>query len=162
MIFNRTPINYLLVNLAVADALFAIFVTSQTFFKITPTHPGGIIDTAVCKLSAGGALAWIAGYCSVVTLLAIAVERYYAVIYPAGNVGKLTKRKLKVRHFHKHLLDEVFVIFRIIKVEVGVIRRKPKKKWKSFFCLFTDGTQDKARELDIITLRSDAPWSYMT
>jgi len=123
MIFNRTPFNYLLVNLAVADALFAIFVTPQTFLKITPTHLEGIIGTAVCKLRAGGTLAWIAGTSSVVTLAAIAAERYYAVIYPAGNVGKLTKRKLKVRHFNKQLLDEVFVIFRIIKVVVGVISR---------------------------------------
>ena len=123
MIFNRTPINYLIVNLAVADALFAIFVTPQTFLNIPPTHPQGIIGTAVCKLRAGGALAWIAGYSSVVTLAAIAAERYYAVIYPAGNVGKLTTRKLKVGHFHKQLLDEVFVIFRIIKVVVGVISR---------------------------------------
>ncbi|KAL9957221.1 hypothetical protein ACROYT_G038832 [Oculina patagonica] len=33
---------------------------------------------------------------SVVTLVAIAIERYYAVMYPLGNKGKLTKRKLKV------------------------------------------------------------------
>jgi len=98
MIFHRTPINYLLVNLAVADALFATFVTPQTFFKITPTHPEGIAGTVLCKIITGGNLAWIAGTSSVVTLAAIAAERYYTVIYPAGNVSKLTKRKLKVRH----------------------------------------------------------------
>ena len=99
MIFHRTPINYLLVNLAVADALYATFVTPHTFFKITsPTHPRGMMGTVLCKLLTGGIVAWIAGVSSVVTLVAIAAERYYAVIYPAGNVGKLTKRKLKVRH----------------------------------------------------------------
>ena len=98
MIFHRTPINYLLVNLAVADAMYATFVTPNTFLKISPTHPGGAIGTVLCKSVTGGSLAWTAGISSVVTLVATAAERYFAVIYPAGNVGKLTKRKLKVRH----------------------------------------------------------------
>ncbi|XP_020608174.1 neuropeptide Y receptor type 2-like [Orbicella faveolata] len=93
----RTPINYLLVNLAVADALYATLITPETFFKITPTHPEGLAGTVLCKIITGGGgnLAWIAGTSSVVTLAAIAAERYYAVIYPAGNAGKLTKSKLK-------------------------------------------------------------------
>jgi len=86
------------VNLAIADALYATFVTPQTFFQITATHPNGIAGTVLCKIITGGNLAFIAATCSVVTLVAIAAERYYAVIYPLGNVGKLTKRKLKVRH----------------------------------------------------------------
>ena len=98
MIFHRTPINYLLVNLAVADMLYATFVTPDTFVELTSTHQGGMTGTVLCKLLTSGILAWIAGTSSVVTLVAIAAERYYAVIYPAGNVGKLTKRKLKVRH----------------------------------------------------------------
>ena len=101
MIFHRTPINYLLVNLAIADALYATFVTPQTFLKITPTHPGGITGTFLCKLVTGGSLAWIAGTSSVITLVAIAAERYYAVIYPVGNVDKITKGKLKVSHLQK-------------------------------------------------------------
>ena len=98
MIFHRTPINYLLVNLALADAMFSTFATPQTFFMIIPTDPGGTIATVLCKLVTGGSLAWTAGTSSVVTLVAIAAERYFAVIYPIRNVGKLTKRKLKVRH----------------------------------------------------------------
>jgi len=97
MIFHRTPINCLLVNLAIADALYAAFVTPQNIFTITPTHPGGTIGTVLCKLVTSGYLACTAGISSVVTLVAIAAERYLAVLYPAGNAGKLTKRKLKVR-----------------------------------------------------------------
>ena len=37
-----------------------------------------------------------------------------------------------------------------------------KQTWMSRFCLFTDGTQHKGRELDMITLRSHALQSYMT
>ena len=98
MKYHRTPINYLLVNLALTDAMYATFVTPQTFLKIIPTHPGGTIGTVLCKLVTGGSLAWTAGTSAVVTLVAIAAERYFAVIYPVGNAGKLTKRKLKVRH----------------------------------------------------------------
>ena len=98
MIFHRSPINYLLVNLAVADAMYATFVTSQTFLTITSTHPGGTSGTVLCKLVTGGYLAWTAATSSVVTLVAIAAERYFAVIYPTGNVGKLTTRKLMVSH----------------------------------------------------------------
>ena len=98
MISHRTPINYLLVNLAIADTLYTTFLTPQTFFKIAPTHPEGIVGTVLCKTISEGSLAWAAGTSSVVTLVAIAAERCYAVIYPLGNVGKLTKRKLKVRH----------------------------------------------------------------
>ena len=85
-------------NLAVADAMYATFITPNTFLKVSPTHPGGAIGTVLCKLVTNGYLAWTAGTSSVVTLVAIAAERYFVVIYPAGNVGKLTKRKLKVRH----------------------------------------------------------------
>ena len=101
MIFHRTPINYLLVNLAIADAMYATFVTPQTFLKISPIHPGGTIGTLLCKLVTGGSLAWIAADSSVITLVAIAAERYYAVIYPIGTVGKLTKGKLKVSQLQK-------------------------------------------------------------
>ena len=101
MIFHRTPINYLLVNLAIADALYATFYTSQTFLKFAPTHPGGTIGTVLCKLVTSGWLAWTAGDSSVITLVAIAAERYYAVIYPTGTVGKFTKGKLKVSHSQK-------------------------------------------------------------
>ena len=101
MIFHRTPINYLLVNLAIADALYAIFITPQTFIKIIPTHPGGTVGTFLCKLVTGGSLAWIAGDSTVITLVAIAAERYCVVTYPAGNVGKFTMGKLKVSHFQK-------------------------------------------------------------
>ena len=108
MIFHRTPINYLLVNLAIADALYAIFITPQTFIKIIPTHPGGTIGTFLCKLVTGRSLAWIAGDSTVITLVAIAAERYFAVIYPAGAVGKLTKRKLKVRDLQSSIITISF------------------------------------------------------
>ena len=95
---HRTPINYLLVNLAIADILYAMFVAPKVFFKLTLIHPEGMIGTILCKLLTGGTVAWVGGVSSIVTLVAIAIERHYAVIYPFGHKRKLTKAKLKVRH----------------------------------------------------------------
>ena len=85
-------------NLAVADMLYATLITPDSLLRHTSIHPNGMGGTVLCKLMTGGSLAWVAGTSSVVSLIAIAAERYYAVVYPAGNIGKLTKRKLKVRH----------------------------------------------------------------
>ena len=90
-------------NLAVADMLYATLVTPHNFLRRTSTHPDGMGGTVLCKLITGGRLAWIAGTSLVVSLIAIAAERYYAVIYPSGNVGKFTKRKLKVRYWRLNL-----------------------------------------------------------
>ena len=88
--------NYLLVNLAVADILYAGFIAPDVLLSLTSTHPEGMVGTVLCKLLTGGQVAWIAAASSIVTLVAIAVERYYAVVYPLGNKGQLTERTLKV------------------------------------------------------------------
>ncbi|KAL9975317.1 hypothetical protein ACROYT_G012470 [Oculina patagonica] len=63
--------------------------------KVTSSHPEGMIGTVFCKLLTGGNVAWIGAVSSFVTLVAIAIERYYAVVYPLRNKGDLTERKLK-------------------------------------------------------------------
>ena len=71
----------------------------------------------------------------------------------------------------KQLLDEVFVIFRIIKVQVGVITWSWRLRLTiltktliriSSVCSFTDGKEHKEHERHMITLRNHALWSYMT
>ena len=52
----------------------------------------------------------------------------------------------------KQLLNEVFVISRIIEVEVGVLLYIGRKKLKSCFYFFSEGKQHKARELDMLPL----------
>ncbi|XP_078349133.1 QRFP-like peptide receptor [Oculina patagonica] len=92
----RIPINYLLVNLAVADIVFATFLAPKFILSHTFTHPNGMTGKVLCRLLTGGTLGWVGGVSSAFTLVAIAIERYYAVMHPLGNKGKLTKRKLKV------------------------------------------------------------------
>ena len=90
--------NYLLVNLALADIMVALFITPQFILIHTFKHPDGMAGTLLCKLLTGGNLMWTGATASAFSLIVIAFERYYAVIYPYGNKGKLTIAKLKVSH----------------------------------------------------------------
>ena len=88
-------------------------------------------------------------------------------------------------YINKQLLDEVSVISRIVKVGLRVTSRQVwlitltktliilditktesnfivlsyigKNKWKSCFCLFTDGKQHKVHKLDMITCGLECP-----
>ncbi|KAJ7340338.1 hypothetical protein OS493_003078 [Desmophyllum pertusum] len=91
----RTSINYVLVNLAVADITVAIFMGIK--FVIGPTfiHPDGITGRYLCKFITGGTTAWMAAVASIYTLVAIAVEAYHATYRPfkrrsgtAKNIGR--------------------------------------------------------------------------
>ena len=61
------------------------------------------------------------------------------------------------------LITETSIILDITKTESNnsfIIYRT--EKLKSCFCFFTDGKEQKARELDMITRRNHEPRSYMT
>ena len=90
----KTPLNYLLVNLAVADILVGVFFGIQ--FIITPvlTHPGGATGDLLCKFVTGGVPGWVGAVMSIFSLVAIAIERYYAVMSPHGQRRKLTTAKV--------------------------------------------------------------------
>ena len=87
--------NYLLLNLAIADILYAMFIAPKFLFN---HQPNGMTGTILCKFLTDGNVAWVGVASSFVTLVAIAVERYFAVMYPHGNKWKLTKAKVKVSH----------------------------------------------------------------
>ena len=92
----RVPINYLLVNLAMADIMFASFIAPQYILSQTFTHPGGVTGKVLCKLLTGGNFAWVGAASSVFTLVNISMERYHAVMYPLSNKGNLSERKIMV------------------------------------------------------------------
>ena len=76
--------------------MVAVFFAPLHIFIHTFTHPDGVAGDVLCKILTGGTLGWLGGSSSAFTLVAVAVERYYAVNYPHGNKGKLTQGKLKV------------------------------------------------------------------
>ena len=106
----KTPINYLLVNLAVADLIVAIFSSVQ--FVITPAiqHPDGITGTVLCKFVTGGNPAWIGAIASIFSLITLAIERYCAVIHPHSIRLKLTKCKILILIVLCWFLSVVFTI----------------------------------------------------
>ena len=90
----RTPINYLLVNLALADMLVALSITPQYVIRWTFHHPNGTAGDYMCKFITGGNFIWIGGEVSAFSLVVIAVERYWAVVRPLDGRSRLTTRRL--------------------------------------------------------------------
>ena len=79
----RTPINILIVNMAISDLLFPIFYFPPILVRLnTAGHwlVGGPLGQAVCKLSSFAADVSI--LVSVQSLLLIAVDRFGAVVFP--------------------------------------------------------------------------------
>ncbi|XP_020626588.1 pyroglutamylated RFamide peptide receptor-like [Orbicella faveolata] len=76
--------------------MYASFITPQYILSHTFTHPDGVTGTVLCRLLTGGNFAWVGAASSVFTLANISIERYYVVMYPLGNKGKLSERKLMV------------------------------------------------------------------
>ena len=92
----RTPMNLLLVNLAVADMMVAVFMAPRHVFIDTFAHPVGRTGDYVCKFLTGGNFIWVGGAASSFCLVAVAFERYYLIVYPHLEKGRITKNKLKV------------------------------------------------------------------
>ena len=92
--FHRNPIDYLLVNLAVADIIYSTSSLAGVVLGHTNSRPGEVTGKVFCI--AQGTITWVGAFSSVLTLVAIATERYLSVIYPVGGKGKFTMRRLKV------------------------------------------------------------------
>ena len=92
----RSPINFLLINLATADMIVAVFIGIPVVITPTFTHPEGKSGGILCKMFSGGNLGWVGALASVFSLVAIAIERYGAVLYPHSQKGKLTKTKIVI------------------------------------------------------------------
>lgn len=92
----RSPMNYLLVNLAIADMMLLVFFSPTFVFKPAYTHPDGETGHYLCLFITGETLAWMGGYASAVFLLAIAIERYYAVASPHNYGTSFITKHLKL------------------------------------------------------------------
>ena len=90
----RSPINYLLVNLAVSDMMVALFTAPQYVLRWTFHHPNGTAGDYMCRFITGGNFIWIGGVMSAFLLVVIAVERYLAVVRPLSGRPRLTTRRL--------------------------------------------------------------------
>ena len=90
----KTPMNYLLLNLAVADLIAGVFLAPSLILKGTFTYPQGTGGDVLCRLNES--LAWIGLYSSVFSLVLIAFDRYYAIMEPFSICRRITIKKLKI------------------------------------------------------------------
>ena len=94
--FMRTPVNYLLFNLAVADIILGVFLLPgpHVLGPYLHTHPRGTLGDWFCKTVTGkySSLATMALLVSTLTLSAVAYERFQAVVHPFTVKEKVTKR----------------------------------------------------------------------
>ena len=93
--FCRSTLDYLFLNLALADITVAVFAIPRYVLKHAFAHPLGSAGDFLCRFVTGGNLMWIGGAASVFTLVSIAFERRHAS-RPYWVGQKLSKPKLRV------------------------------------------------------------------
>ena len=91
----RTPMNYLLVNLAAADMTVAVFIAARYIFTLIFAHPEGRAGDVVCQVITGEAFVWVGALASTFSLVCIALERYLAIKFPYDDRKRVTTTKLK-------------------------------------------------------------------
>ena len=91
----RTPMNYLLVNLAAADMTVAVFIAARYIFTLIFPHPKGTAGDVVCKLITGEPFVWVGALASAYSLVCIALERYLAIKFPYDERKRITTTRLK-------------------------------------------------------------------
>ncbi|XP_034083261.1 melanopsin-A-like isoform X2 [Gymnodraco acuticeps] len=85
----RTPANIFIINLAITDLLMC--VTQAPIFFTTSMHKRWIFGEKCCELYAFcGALF---GICSMITLMVIAIDRYFVITRPLTSIGVLSRRR---------------------------------------------------------------------
>ena len=92
----QTPMNCLLANLALADFMVGLFLIPRTLLNDLYTHPGGWVGDLLCKMLTHGCFTYLAAVATMLTLMFIAWERYYAVMYPHSSRGRINANKLRL------------------------------------------------------------------
>ena len=92
----RTTLNYLLVNLAVADMVFALAILTRYLIMPFINLPEGQTGRFLCTIVASGGVGWIGAAESSLCFVYIAVERYFSIIHPLRQRGRFTRRRLEI------------------------------------------------------------------
>lgn len=93
--FRRSTLDFLFLNLAVADMTVAVFAIPRYVLSHFFVHPLGSAGDFLCRFVTGGNLMWTGGAASVFTLVSIAFERRHVVSRPFRFIQKLSKVKLR-------------------------------------------------------------------
>ena len=137
----KTAMNYLLLNLAIADIMVGTFFAPHFLFSVNLfTHPSGTVGNVLCKTLTGENFSWIASLASGFTLVYVAVERFYAIVHPTSIRQKITKRKLK------RIVPACWILATLITI--------PSISFKTFY----EGDPGEENCRTILT----AVWQYVT
>ena len=94
----KTPMNRLLLNLAVADVTVAIFTALQFVLGPFYQHPTGSTGALLCKFITGGPMIWTAALVSICNLVAISYERWEKVSSEASPKYSACSNYLSASH----------------------------------------------------------------
>ena len=91
----KSPMNYLLMNLAASDLLVGVAMIPRLLLKDVISPPPGTTGDVVCKIVTSGNVGWLGAISSILALSLIAIERYYAIAKPFRIRRRLTTRRLR-------------------------------------------------------------------
>ncbi|XP_022805449.1 neuromedin-U receptor 2-like [Stylophora pistillata] len=92
----RTPVNYLLLNLAISDLMIVTSFTLRHILEGLYHHPRGLQGIILCKIITSDTFTWVGAVSLAMTMLVLAYERYAAITFPLGTTSKLSHKKLKI------------------------------------------------------------------
>ena len=92
----KTPMNYLLLNLAASDLTAGVFLAPYLMLEPTTTYPPGLTGEVLCRLFSSAYLGWAGLSSSAFSLVFIAFDRYYAVMKPYSIRHRITIKKLEI------------------------------------------------------------------
>lgn len=92
----KSPMNYLLLNLAVADIMVGVFLAPGSVLRyFISALPDGDNGQIFCQVLSIEGVTWLGGASSVFSLTAICFERYFAVMYPYSARLRMTSKKVR-------------------------------------------------------------------
>ena len=106
----RTPVNFLLMNLAISDLMIVIFFTPRHILEGLFLHPRGLEGRILCKTITSDTFTWVGAVSSAITLVVLAYERFAAITAPLGRRSNFTGRKLKIMVVFGWIVSIIFNI----------------------------------------------------
>lgn len=123
--FMRTAMNYLLVHLAICDMLVGVFLFPRRVINGLYDHPTGPFGDFLCKFVTWGNMGWMIASASTYTLVAIAWERYNAIVHPL-------KRRFSKKQIRCIIMLCWFLACLVSLIEIITLVYNPKTKGCDF------------------------------